>query len=109
MASTRDSAAPPPSLQLDATAKQPLLAPLVLANHLANRIPAPIPVDFEEGATPTLILQPGGEKVEGGLNIIRELATIYASEGVTGKDKDESAQVRIQLVSASPAVVARGL
>ncbi|PWN47789.1 putative GUS1-Glutamyl-tRNA synthetase [Violaceomyces palustris] len=87
------STSPPPALKLDPSAKLPPLAPVALAKLISSYSNEPILIDFEESAIPTLSLQPSGSKVEGYLNIVRQLANLYAPSGISGKDKDESAQV----------------
>lgn len=94
---------PPPTLKLDPAAKVAPLAPLALAKLINSSVPQPvqIQIDWEEGVTPTLV-SANAHKVEGYANIVRELATQYAQQGFSGKDKDQSAQVRSSFVQCTP-------
>ncbi|EPQ27997.1 uncharacterized protein PFL1_04324 [Pseudozyma flocculosa PF-1] len=82
----------PPVLKLDPSAKVAPLAPLAVAKLISSANAQPVQIDFEEGVPPHLVLA-NGQKVDGYLNIIRELASAYAHQGLSGKDKDQSAQV----------------
>ncbi|EST08650.1 Glutamyl/glutaminyl-tRNA synthetase, class Ib, anti-codon binding domain protein [Kalmanozyma brasiliensis GHG001] len=84
-----------PTLKLDPQARVAPLAPIALAKLVAAADPAQAPtLVFEDGVAPTLEL-PNAAPVEGYLHIIRELASHYASLGLSGADKDQSAQVNL--------------
>ncbi|KAJ9475327.1 Glutamate--tRNA ligase, cytoplasmic [Pseudozyma hubeiensis] len=84
-----------PTLKLDPQAKVAPLAPIALAKLVTAADPAQsLTLTFEDGIAPTLLL-PNAAPVEGYLHIIRELASHYAHLGLSGTDKDQSAQVNL--------------
>ncbi|SJX65384.1 probable GUS1-Glutamyl-tRNA synthetase [Sporisorium reilianum f. sp. reilianum] len=84
-----------PTLKLDPQAKVAPLAPIALAKLVTAADPAQsLTLTFEDGIVPTLLL-PNAAPVEGYLHIIRELASHYAHLGLSGTDKDQSAQVNL--------------
>lgn len=84
-----------PTLKIDPSAKVAPLAPIALAKLVTAADPSQsITLTFEEGTAPTLLL-PNAAPVEGYLHIVRELASHYASLGLSGADKDQSAQVNL--------------
>lgn len=84
-----------PTLKLDPQAKVAPLAPLALAKLVNAADPAQsITLTFDDGVAPTLLL-PNAAPVEGYLHILRELASHYAHLGLSGADKDQSAQVNL--------------
>ena len=84
-----------PTLKLDPQAKVAPLAPIALAKLVtAADASQALTLVFEDGIAPTLIL-PNAAPVEGYLHIIRELASHYAHLGLSGTDKDQSAQVNL--------------
>ncbi|SPO32736.1 probable GUS1 - Glutamyl-tRNA synthetase [Ustilago trichophora] len=84
-----------PTLKLDPQAKVAPLAPIALAKLVNVADPAQsITLTFEDGVAPTLLL-PNAAPVEGYLHILRELASHYAHLGLSGADKDQSAQVNL--------------
>lgn len=97
---TMDPKSPAPTLTLCASSKESIQAPLALAKHLAG-LPsskdAGLPVNVEwtsDASHPiTLTLQPGGEKKSSLQVVVQQLADMYASLGMSGKDSEESKEV----------------
>ncbi len=86
-----------PTLKLDPQAKVAPLAPLALAKLVSAADAAQsITLSFEDGVAPTLLL-PNAAPVEGYVHIVRELASYYAQLGLSGADKDQSAQVNLYI------------
>jgi hypothetical protein len=103
-----DAKTPPPTLTLCANSKDPIQAPLALVNYLAaqpSSADACLPVKVEwigDASAPlTLTLQPGGEKKTGLQAIVKQLSDMYANLGISGKDVDDSKEVRDEQTSKS--------
>ncbi|CCF49255.1 hypothetical protein NDA11_000823 [Ustilago hordei] len=84
-----------PTLKLDPQAKVAPLAPIALAKLVsAADASQALTLSFEDGVAPTLLL-PNAAPVEGYLHIVREIASHYAHLGLSGADKDQSAQINL--------------
>lgn len=84
-----------PTLKLDPQAKVAPLAPIALAKLVsAADASQALTLSFEDGVAPTLLL-PNAAPVEGYLHILREIASHYAHLGLSGADKDQSAQINL--------------
>ncbi|SNX87630.1 probable GUS1 - Glutamyl-tRNA synthetase [Melanopsichium pennsylvanicum] len=95
-----------PKLKLDPQAKVAPLAPIALAKLINIADPASsISLAFQDGVAPTLLL-PNANPVEGYLHIIRELASHYAHLGLSGSDKDQSAQVNLYVSQGDNLILA---
>ncbi|MCO5599901.1 hypothetical protein L7F22_054008 [Adiantum nelumboides] len=97
-----DKATPTPTLLLSISSKEPLQAPLALAKYIAT-LPSstttvlPISVQWtsveaNEDAI-RLTVNGGKEKSSGLQEVLKQIADIYASLGIAGKDSTESGQV----------------